>query len=71
MRKPNGMKEHPTMGYLICKHRDVSCCPACADSRKEIVDVLGQHFWIADPIERFQMIKDCAELLAKEKAGQS
>ena len=60
MRKPNGMKEHPTMGYLICKHRDVSCCSECADSRDEIVDVYGEHFWIADRAEREAFLAEMA-----------
>jgi hypothetical protein len=36
---------------LACPHRDVSCCDDCANAHSEIVDVGGQHFWIADPIE--------------------
>lgn len=43
-------------GRLICRHRDLSCCDACAAAHEEIVDVYGAHFWIADAAEREAMI---------------
>lgn len=39
-------------GDLACPHRDVTCCQKCADKYPEIVEVYGQHFWIADKRER-------------------
>jgi len=47
---PGGWREHPT-GAVVCPHRDVSCCPGCA-RRPEVVEVLGHHFWVPDPLER-------------------
>jgi len=44
------------MGDLACKHRDVSCCASCAAAHCEIVDVCGQHFWIADEAERADLM---------------
>ena len=50
-RKPKGFREGHT-GNLACPHRDVTCCPQCAAKHPEIVEVYGQHFWIADQSER-------------------
>ena len=47
---PKGWREEHG-GDLACAHRDCSCCPECA-KRAEVVEVYGQHFWIADPAER-------------------
>lgn len=49
-----------TNGSLICKHRDLSCCPTCADAHEEVVEVIGAHYWIADKAER----DEYAELVA-------
>lgn len=35
-------------GDLICRHRDLSCCDACAAAHPEIIEVYGKHFWVAD-----------------------
>lgn len=32
-------------GSLVCPHRDLSVCPACAQ-RPEAVEVVGAHFWL-------------------------
>jgi len=37
---------------LACKHRDVTCCPACAAKHPEIIEVYGQHFWIDNAMDR-------------------
>lgn len=42
-------------GDVACPHRDCSCCPDCA-KREEVVGVYGQHFWMADPVERAETI---------------
>lgn len=41
---------------LACRHRDLSCCPACAASHPEIVEVAGAHFWIADENARAELL---------------
>src|SRR3954468_1334071 len=45
-------------GQLACPHRDLSCCPDCVRAHVEIVDVCGQHFWIADKEERESFIRE-------------
>lgn len=39
-------------GTLVCIHRDLTCCSACADAHEEVTEVFGAHYWIADPAER-------------------
>jgi len=56
MKRPRNFREGHT-GNLACPHRDVSCCPACAQAHAEIVEVGGQHFWIDDPEERAELRK--------------
>ena len=56
MKRPRNFREGHT-GNLACPHRDVSCCPACAQAHEEIVEVGGQHFWIDDPEERAELRK--------------
>jgi len=43
-------------GSLICNHRDLGCCKACADAHEEIVDVFGAHFWVDDETERAELV---------------
>lgn len=52
-RLPRGFRRNADES-IVCKHRDLSCCPACAAAHEEIVDVYGAHFWIPDPAERAQ-----------------
>ena len=59
---PRGFREGRN-GDLACPHRDVSCCPACAAKHPEIVEIGGQHFWIADEAER----REIAALEAKRR----
>lgn len=47
-------------GDLVCRHRDLSCCAACAAAHPEIVDVYGKHFWIDDDALRAALIADMA-----------
>jgi len=54
MRLPRNFKEGHT-GNLACPHRDVTCCDECAAKHIEIVEVFGQHFWLADQAERVEM----------------
>jgi hypothetical protein len=42
-------------GSLVCDHRDLSCCEACAD-HPEIVEVYGSHFLVTDPTERAELL---------------
>lgn len=51
-KMPKGFHKNGRNGDIACPHRDISCCAACAKSHVEIVDVYGQHFWIADETER-------------------
>ena len=53
---PPGFREGHS-GDLACPHRDVSCCRACAEAHPEIVEVYGQHFWVADPTERAELAR--------------
>lgn len=39
-------------GSLVCIHRDLSCCEDCANAHDEVTNVVGAHYWIADPAER-------------------
>lgn len=50
-RLPKGFRRGHD-GSLACPHRDCSTCEDCAGTYSEIVDVVGAHFWIADPEER-------------------
>jgi hypothetical protein len=34
-------------GTLVCRHRDLSACPACAE-HPQVVEVVGAHFWDED-----------------------
>jgi hypothetical protein len=58
-RRPRGFREGHT-GNLACPHRDVTCCPHCAAAHEEIVEIYGQHFWIADRVERMEMLANLA-----------
>jgi len=51
---PPGFREGHSYD-LACPHRDVSCCDDCANAHPEIVDVGGEHFWIANPAERARL----------------
>ena len=46
---------------LACPHRDCSTCDDCVKAHPEIVEVFGAHFWMADEVER----KDLITLMAK------
>lgn len=59
-RKPRNFREGHT-GNLACPHRDVSCCSECAAKYPEIVEVYGQHFWVADPADRALLLSDMAK----------
>jgi hypothetical protein len=48
-------RENGHDGSLICNHRDLGCCKACAEAHEEIVEVFGAHFWIADAAERAEL----------------
>lgn len=39
-------------GDLACPHRDVSVCADCARLHVEVIEIYGQHFWIASEAER-------------------
>jgi hypothetical protein len=52
---PRGFREGHG-GDIACSHRDCSCCPECA-KRPEVVEVYGQHFWIASVAERIEMAR--------------
>jgi len=58
-RIPRDLREGHS-GDLACSHRDVSCFDACAARHPEIVDVYGQHFWIADEVERTDLLRSLA-----------
>jgi len=47
---------------LACPHREVTCCPECAGSNPEIIEVFGRHYWISDE-------KEHAETLAMLREG--
>lgn len=51
-------------GSIACKHRDMFCCKECAAKHVEMVDVMGQHYWIPDEGERASMLA----MLAKRTA---
>lgn len=43
-------------GNIACPHRNLSCCGTCAKEHEEIVEVYGQHFWLATPQERAELL---------------
>lgn len=49
-------------GSLVCPHRDLSCCPACAAADERIVDVVGAHFLVPDPAERASLLASLAAI---------
>ena len=49
---PTGWGENPATGQINCPHRDIYVCGPCADTRPEVVTVLGQHFWVPGPDPR-------------------
>ncbi len=68
---PHGFREGH-QGDLACPHRDISCCPRCADHHPEIVDCLGVHYWIPDPVERqtfFQAVNTLDQQASKVMKG--
>lgn len=58
MRMPRGFRTNQSGGNIACPHRDVTCCPACAKAYVEIVEVYGQHFWMANQQEREAFIAE-------------
>ncbi len=63
---PQGFREGHT-GDLACPHRDLSVCDGCDEAHDEIVDVVGQHFWVADPRERVELLTDLARYEDRKK----
>lgn len=53
-RMPRGFRKGHD-GSIACPHRDKSCCNDCAKAHEEIVDIVGAHFWIANPVDRAAM----------------
>lgn len=51
---PDGWHEAKD-GALVCPHRDLSVCEACARAHAEVVDVGGVHFWVSDPARRAEI----------------
>lgn len=43
-------------GSVVCRHRDVSVCPACLAADECLVDVMGAVFYVPDPVERAELI---------------
>lgn len=56
---PRGWHEQKS-GELVCPHRDLSVCPACAAANPEALDCYGVHFWIplSDRAEMERMGRD-------------
>lgn len=65
------MTTHPPRGFheqadgtLVCPHRDLSTCDACATEHEPaIVEIAGAHFWIPDAGERAELAE------ARKKVG--
>lgn len=54
---PNNFKPQDD-GSVACPHRDIYCCEDCVAAHPELVDVMGIHFWIADPADRLAFMDD-------------
>lgn len=63
---PPGFREGHS-GDLACPHRDVSCCPFCAGTYEEIVEVYGQHFWVPDETERASLKAQMSDDYSREE----
>lgn len=57
---PTGWTEDPSTGHLACPHRDLSVCDTCDHATPEAVEVVGAHFWIADPADREALAAEMA-----------
>jgi hypothetical protein len=55
VKPPKGWREGHD-GSLACPHRDCSVCPKCDAAHVECVDVVGAHFWLADPADRAEFL---------------
>lgn len=66
MRLPHSFREGHS-GDLACPHRDVSCCSSCAHAHPEIVEVYGQHFWVADLAERVALKASTSKIETKPR----
>lgn len=54
---PANFHEDTYEGNVVCAHRDLSCCPICADAHEEIIEVYGLHFWVINKAERQTLTK--------------
>lgn len=62
-RRPRTIRLLPD-GSLACQHHDTFCCATCAELGN-IVEVLGQFYWVADQDERDALLASIAEVEAE------
>lgn len=62
---PPPWREDPPAGFhrqaddtLMCPHRDITCCQECADAHREIVEVVGVHYWVRTEIEALELFAE-------------
>ena len=61
-------------GSIVCRHRDVSCCDACATKIPHCYMIYGRHFFLPDPAGRAEVVtllargRDANGYLKKERA---
>jgi hypothetical protein len=51
-------------GSAICRHRDLSVCPACRSADPAYVELLGATWYITDPAEHAEALALLAEVTA-------
>ncbi len=66
MRQPPTGWKPGAMGSIVCPHRDLSVCSACASAYPEVVNVYEEFYWIADETERAELQLSITDLAAEE-----
>lgn len=52
-------------GSIVCRHRDLSCCPSCLAADERLVYVVGAVFKIDDAAERAAFLAEMEQIDAE------
>jgi hypothetical protein len=63
-RKPKGFRSDFD-GALACNHRNKSVCDACIAIYANIIDVMGECFWVRNYAEWSEFVSQVAEMDAQ------
>jgi hypothetical protein len=69
-RKPKGF----TTGFdgeLACPHRNRSTCDECIATYANVVDVLGEAYWVRDYAEWVELVSELARIDALYAKGET